>query len=266
MDQYLPFLLPMRAPPEAILKACRQGVRADSVPPWREAPRVLAQAAPCPNEARRDADGRVLVTCHTALPGVTPDMIDWWFGWHAVETARYRLWHPEAHVASSAKEDRTSLPDARQRYVGNVSYADEYIGHTLKKLAIAFQPASDFGFPEDTFGRTTTICAATSDRVLKGHGGYLVHHVVRTADGAQMRSGFWLGEITHEFALVNRLAGRLLNTRAMRRLIVPDRMALDLLLHCAQEMNHLARFLPRLYATYGQEDLPRYAQSAFGRP
>ena len=28
---------------------------------------------------------------------------------------------------------------------------------------------------------------------------------------------------------------------------MPDKLGLDLLVHCAEEMNHLARFLPALY-------------------
>ena len=63
-----------------------------------------------------------------------------------------------------------------------------------------------------------------------------------------MRSGFWLGEIVHDFALVDRLLRGVLNSRPMRRLLLSDRMALDLLLHCAEEMNHLARVLPQLHA------------------
>lgn len=33
----------------------------------------------------------------------------------------------------------------------------------------------------------------------------------------------------------------------MRKLIVRNRMCLDLLQHCSEEMAHLARFLPALY-------------------
>jgi hypothetical protein len=208
--------------------------------------------APCADEVRRAGDGRMLVTCVTDMPRVTPAMIDWWFGWHLTETRRYQLWHPKAHVACSAKEDRSALLDDRARYIGNVSYVDEYIGRSLKKLTIAFYPARDFGFPEHSPEHATTICASTSDRVLKGHGGYLIHHVVKTDRGAQMRSGFWLGEISHDISLVNVLAGRWLNTPGMRRILVSDQMALDLLMHCSEEMNHLARFLPELHAARAQ--------------
>lgn len=253
MERYQAFMLPLQPAPRAIQEACQRGVVQGPVPPLRQALQVLGQPEPCADEVRRAEDGQVLVSCTTDMPGVTPAMVDWWFGWHLPETARYRLWHPKAHVRCRVKEDRSALSGDRARYIGNVSLVDEYIGPSLKKLAIAFHPPADFGFPDDEAARSTTICAATSDRVLKGHGGYLVHHVVKTAEGAQMRSGFWLGRISHQLGLVNVLAGPWLNTPRMRRVLVPDTMVLDLLMHCGEEMNHLARFLPGLHAVHGRD-------------
>lgn len=242
-----PYQLPLRPAPAAVLDAARLGVREGVVPPCTEAERVLGAATPPANGVVRDAVGRVLVTCVTDLPGVTPAMIDWWFGWHLPSTARYALWHPQAHRAARVREDRSAWTDDRAKYRGNVSYVDEYIGASLKKLAIAFVDPRVFALHRLDDQRATAICATTSDRRLGGEGGCLVHYVVPTASGAQMRSGFWLGEIRHHHVWVDRLTRRLLNTRAVRRAIVSDRMALDLLIHCGEEMNHLARFLPRLY-------------------
>jgi hypothetical protein len=42
-----------------------------------------------------------------------------------------------------------------------------------------------------------------------------------------------------------------MNRPAARRRAIPDQVGLDLLRHCAEEMNHLARFLPALYADKG---------------
>jgi hypothetical protein len=39
----------------------------------------------------------------------------------------------------------------------------------------------------------------------------------------------------------------LLNSPLMRRTLVPDGVGRDLLLHCAEEMTHLAEFLPALF-------------------
>lgn len=242
------YRLPLLPAPQRVLEAFRNGVRHVPIPSLLDAQRVLGGTAPPADGVFRARDGRVLVSCVTDLPGVTPAMVEWWFGWHLPATERYALWHPTAHVKAVVKEDRSSWPDARSRYLGNVSYVDEYIGPTLKKLAIAFVPPERFGLLGLARRRATAICARTSDRILRGEGGCLVHYVVPTPEGSQMRSGFWLGEIRHQVALVDRLLHPALNTRAARQLIVSDRMALDLLLHCAEEMNHLARFLPALHA------------------
>lgn len=242
------YVLPLHPAPEAVLDASAAGVRPAPFLGSGEAGHVLGLADPPANGAYRDSRGRVLVTCVTDMPGVTPAMVDWWFGWHLPSSERYRLWHPTAHVRATVKEDRSHVADDRARYIGNVSHVDEYIGLALKKLSIAFVPPETFGLRRLDEQGATAVCAFTSDRVTRGQGGCLVHYVVPTPDGAQMRSGFWLGEITHHIRLVDRVMHGVLNSRLARRLLVSDRMAIDLLLHCSEEMNHLARFLPRLHA------------------
>lgn len=242
------YVLPIAPAPARIREAAAQGIRREEFLPGDQARLVLDVPIPPADGVWRADDGRVLVTCTTDLPGVTPQMVDWWFGWHLPSSERYRLWHPKAHVASRVKDDRSSIPDDRRRYLQNVSYIDEYIGARLEKLAIVFVAPGEFGFEDLDARGATAICASTSDRTAGGEGGSLIHLVVSTGNGSQMRSGFWLGTIRHNIALIDRLLGGLLNTKLMRNILVSDRMALDLLLHCGEEMNHLARFLPQLYA------------------
>ncbi len=242
------YRLPLLPAPPRVLQAVAAGVASGAVgSALDEAVRCLSTERPCADGVVRAPDGRVRVLCCTDLPGVEPAMIDWWFGWHLPSSARYRLWHPAAHVKAVVREDRSARVQGRERYIGNESYVDEYIGRSLKRLTIAFVEPALFGF-DAASPDAVTICATTSDRLLGGQGGCLVHHVVRTPGGAQMRSGFWLGEVRHSIPLIDRGLGGLLNSSPVRRLIVPDRMALDLLQHCGEEMNHLARFLPGLYA------------------
>jgi DAPG hydrolase PhiG domain len=197
---------------------------------------------------RRAPDGTALVLCTTQMPGVTPAMIDWWFGWHLPETARYKLWHPNAHLKAVAKEDRSALADDRARYVGNASHVDEYIGRAISRLSIEFQPAASFGFTNlDRLG-ATAICARTVDRRTASEGGSLVHLVLPTARGCEMRSAFFLGRIASRIPLLSPLVNLVANTPLVRRLAITDRFLLDLFQHCSEEMNHLAKFLPALYA------------------
>jgi hypothetical protein len=233
--------------PARIERACAQGSVSVSFPCVSQAAQVVACAHGWEDAARRDTDGRVLVTCLTDMPGVTPAMIDWWFGWHLTHSERYRLWHPLDHVGCTVQEDRSACPIDRQRYIGNVSHVDEYIGGRLMKLSIAFRDPAEIGLGSVDASASTTIYGTTSDRVLGGQGGHLVHHVLRQGQGSQMRSAFWLGDIVHKHPWVQTLAASVLNTRAARQVLVPDRMAVNLLRHCAEEMNHLAGILPALY-------------------
>ena len=45
----------------------------------------------------RMENGTTVISVLTRMTGVTADMWDWWMSWHSVETARYKLWYPDAH-------------------------------------------------------------------------------------------------------------------------------------------------------------------------
>ncbi|MFE6861420.1 DAPG hydrolase family protein [Nocardia sp. NPDC057668] len=197
------------------------------------------------------ASGEVWVAVRTEMPRVTAAMWDWWFGWHSTDSARYKLWHPDAHMYSELATDTRAraLPD-RDRYVGNISYVDEYIGPKLQQLAIAFHDPVTRGFtvPDDH----TVICARVGSGVLPVDLGWLAHQVRPVPGGAEMRSRFYL-KVYGTHAPAPLPAARAVERGAALDPadLLPDLvMARDLMLHCGQEMNHLARFLPELYARF----------------
>jgi hypothetical protein len=243
-----PYQLSIAPMPAAARAVHEQGVHAREFPLVDQALRVLLhEHAAYPDSVSRAADGTALILCTTDLPGVTPAMVDWWFGWHLPESERYKLWHPKAHLKAVVKEDRSHLASDRARYVGNTSFVDEYIGEHLTKLAIEFHEPASFGVTGlDALG-ATAICARTADRVLSSEGGCLVHLIVPTPRGSEMRSAFWLGQITNRLPVVGSLISALVNRRYVRERVIPDRFLLDLFQHCSEEMNHLAKFLPALY-------------------
>ena len=51
-------------------------------------------------------DGTTQVAVLTHFPGTTGEMIDWWFGWHGIETERYKLSPTQAHLFSQPRADR----------------------------------------------------------------------------------------------------------------------------------------------------------------
>jgi hypothetical protein len=177
----------------------------------------------------RTPDGGIGVAVHTDWPGTTPEMIDWWFGWHLSRTERYKLWHPQAHLFAQPRfdlADRPGLTD-RERYVGNVSWVDEYIGPLVSRLAIAFHDPTEIGLARDALdasGHGTAVCATVTDRDSGAHLARLVHAVRRTRSGSEMRSRFVFPPGT------------------------PDLIGAPMLDHCWTEMTNLAGFLPRLHA------------------
>jgi hypothetical protein len=245
---------PMQPIPEHLAHAIQRGVHQGPFPGPRSADRLFEQWARYADRVTRSNDGQVLVTCTSELPGVTPRMIDWWFGWHLPEAERYRLWHPEAHIKARVEEDRTGQPiNDHDKYIDNISYVDEYIGKRRMRLAIRFFRPDAIGLGGLQPEHATAICAATSDRVLNADAGQLVHRVEATAGGSEMRSAFWLGDLHLNRPVIGALIAPILRTRSARRVFVRDRMALDLLRHCAEEMHHLARFLPDLYRAVNAE-------------
>ena len=206
------------------------------------------------DEVVRLPNDQLVVACLTAMPGVTAAMWDWWFSWHGYTSERYCLWHPEDHVASSLEEDRRHLATIRDRWVGNTSYVDEYIGGELQKLAIRFVEPVSMGLDQtrlDEIG--VAVCARTALRKERLAVGRLIHLIEDTDAGSRMHSRFLLGDGESEIPVVGPLISRVVNSGRVRRSLLPDESGLALLLHCAQEMNHLASILPELHDRFGTE-------------
>lgn len=198
-------------------------------------------------------DGRIFVAVHTAMPGVSAAMWDWWFGWHGRETGRYKLWHPTAHQFAALGEDRglvAGLTDS-QKYVGNVSYVDEYIGKRLHRLAIRFIDPARMGFVP--VGGTLHVCARVTLSAAPIAIGWLVHQVRPTSDGAEMRSRFFLNDLAMLDLPHDSLRSAVVGSRPVRRgldvipprltrVAMPSTLGRDMVHHCATEMNHLAAF------------------------
>jgi hypothetical protein len=241
---------------EAIIAAVRVGLQ----PPECGVPLRAAGALLEPgylameNGYARLDDATLYVAAHTPMPGVTGEMIDWWFAWHGEESARYQLWHPRDHVSARWREPVTCVGGDRELwqrlYRNNVSEVDEFVGSTLMRLSIAFaDPAAYLDVSRfESSGTEAVVCARTYARKENVAAGHLIHQIRRTSDGVEMRSRFWLADFDpHAVPVVGPLLRPLLNTARMRRTLVPNRVGRDLLLHCAEEMAHLAEFLPALF-------------------
>jgi hypothetical protein len=187
------------------------------------------------------------------MRGVEPAMWAWWFAWHGHESARYKLWHPQAHV-SVAWADRAGY---NGKYIGRTSQVNEYIGGQLLSLSIRFVPPAELGFDESQLAAAgeVVICARAIQPRLTGEiqVGTFCHHLTPTPHGAVMRSRFWLGgEYVRPFGA--KKANFVVRTIAS---FMPrtNEDAQALLVHAAEEMQHLGKFLPQLYAQFeGKRD------------
>jgi hypothetical protein len=249
---YARFLDPEIAPlPDHIRHALDRGPLPEPLLPTLDAaPQSLFGQAPAiENGFALNADGAIVVAARTDLPDVTPAMIDWWFGWHSDSPERYKLWHPSAHVHAAWLSPPPPGSQGRARYVGATSIVDEYIGSALLRAAIRFLPPASLGFTDpslDDAAQATIVCARTGLADVPIDVGYLVHHVRRTAGGSEMRSRFLIGG---RYAAGRGSALGTAMARAGRVFMRPSESdARALLVHCAEEMQHLAQFLPALYA------------------
>ena len=208
-------------------------------------------------------NGSYQVSVRTDMPGMTPPMWSWWFGWHGCDTRRYKLWHPRAHLSAAwkdgeqdAEQDGIDVSDAgragAQRYIGRWSLISEYIGSAMLNGAIQFVEPAAMGCRVDSDG-AVAICARLGASDAPVNVGWFIHHVRSTRDGSEMRSRFWMGGPHIAVRNAPGVASRAVRPIAARILGNPETNGRNLLVHCAQEMNHLASFLPELYQLFGNE-------------
>ena len=46
-------------------------------------------------------DGSGYIASLTQMPGVTLEMLEWWFAWHGIESLRYKIWDPDVYKRQS---------------------------------------------------------------------------------------------------------------------------------------------------------------------
>ena len=182
-------------------------------------------------------DGSWMVSMVCPMPGITKEMIDWWFWWHCQEDLRYQVWFPGDHISIKYhKKDRAyfeqpDLPPFRP----NSQCPVERIGGTTMPLRIDFVTPEQFGFTREAMERgniATIVCGHVS-----AFHGIVPHtemaHIYRqTDDGLFLISRFWLGKTMHPM---------------LRKFVMTKDMARGMAEHCCVEYRNLAEILPGLY-------------------
>jgi hypothetical protein len=193
-----------------------------------------------------EADHSIVVSVLTPMPDVLPKMWDWWFGWHGSDSARYKLWHPKAHLSA-----RWSDGADNEAYIGRTSLIEEYIGKKKESAAIQFIDPKNIGI-NDNNNNTVYICARLGYAIFPLDFGYLVHQIRSTSHGAEMRSRFFLGG-PHIALRSHNFFAKIVSVILQKVVRLPTSQGANLLQHCSEEMGHLAKFLPNLYSEFNKK-------------
>ena len=209
---------------------------------------------PLENGTTRLRSGEIFVAVLTKMPGVTGAMFEWWMGWHTMEHQRYKLWHPRAHLANGTSEMKGDDPELsdREKYM-TTHFVTEYVGNTKQEITISFSDpgcyfSSPSAFAEN--GITATVCGTVALQRAPITVGRIIHQIREVEGGSEMRSRFWLAKPELKGVGRGSLLGRLVSSDFVVKRIADPKLGRDMLVHCGMEMNHLASFLPALYADY----------------
>jgi hypothetical protein len=199
-------------------------------------------------------DGCGYVSVSTAMPGVTGEMVDWWFDWHPREAIRYQVWHPLAHTSNSVEQP---AEHGAKAFWGTVHHPVEDVGLGTMRVRIGFLAPTELGFSTDALSDprvATIVCGYAGDDSRRVRHTPMAHVFLNTPGGVLLRSRFWLGAAMRPYAPapLAALGERVLNTRAVRVRAVPRRLPRALARHCAEEYANLGRLLPELYERFAE--------------
>jgi hypothetical protein len=197
-------------------------------------------------------DGVGYVACRTAMPDVTPEMVDWWFDWHPRDPQRYRVWHPPAHQTNSLEP--AAEPGAKP-FWGTVHHPVEDVGVGMAHARIEFVRPTEIGFSTDALDDPrvgTIVCGWAGDDARRVRHTPMVHVFLRDGGGVVLRSRFWLGAAMRPYlpGALGDSVGWAINRRFVRSRAMPDDLPRKLARHCAEEYANFATLVPELHAAY----------------
>ena len=177
----------------------------------------------------------------TPMPGVTPEMFDWWFAWHGVKPLRYKIWDREDHYYCQTRNLDKALDESlsmKERYWDTVHDVKEDCNLGCEDIIINFRKPTDIGFDEEKWNnfKGTIVCAGNEESPC-----VMVHFLRPVEGGCELRTRFWMG-----YSIINGKPVKVLPDGVS----FPDIPLKGLLLHNIKEFTNLAAILPELYAEY----------------
>ena len=191
-------------------------------------------------------DGGLLVAGNIPLPGVTPDMLWWWWAWHGLDPLRYAIWDCEDHFDVQLNEEgrRRALDPGvpmQEKTWGAVHTVQESIGGPPDEIVIMFQNPSEMGYDWSKTGTPQCRFLIAANALM----GTMKVPVIMTetasdsGDGLLFHARFWVG-----YHVVDGEAKYLLPPDVK----LPEEIAMGLVGHNIKEFSNLAKILPSVYA------------------
>jgi len=190
------------------------------------------------------------------MPGVTVEMIDWWFAWHAIEDLRYRIWYPPYHLGIGVDEwarPRLLDPDVpvRDKCRHIIHHVTEDVGMGAEHIDIHFLGPEEMGFDMERF------VAPNVGTFVGGFGfslnehqppeipaapAIMCHFIREVHGGVEWRTRFWMG-----YTLMNGHPVCMLPPGVH----VPEEAPYGLANHNVYEYGRLKALLPLIHAELG---------------
>lgn len=195
---------------------------------------------------RKTDDDVWQVSCYCLMPGVTREMISWWFWWHPKQDERYQAWYPEMHKkiryrkADTPYFEKADMPP----FQDNVQYPTETIGTSTMECVLKFITPEEDGFDaaamQDAHVATIVCAHVGMMRGLVMHT-EMAHICFQREDGLFMVNRFWMGQ--------------LMGSQRLRRKMITEDTARGMCEHCLVEYRNMAERLPKMYAEFGPGDV-----------
>lgn len=189
-------------------------------------------------------DGTGTLANLTKMPGVTPEMFDWWFAWHGVAPMRYKIWNHDEHYYCLTQNMEKALDKSltmKERYWDTTHDVEEDVGMGKEHLLINFRNPADIGFDPEKLKdfKGTIVCAGNE------HSPTIMCHFVRPVPGgSELRTRFWMGYCVSD---------------GKPKKAIPDGVEFPLepvkalLMHNIKEFTNLAAILPEVYTEFSKD-------------
>ncbi len=198
-------------------------------------------------------DGSGALANNTYMPGVTCEMLQWWFAWHALDPLRYAIWDPEDHfdvkisdeVRRKILDPDIPLEEKSWDVLHEVVEAFEW-DQEPEDVTIKFENPWKMGFNRARYGKDSNNCgflvAVNGESGPPDHrvNAVMVHMARPVEGGVEFRTRFWNGWKIDA-------AGKAVKTLP-DGIVIPAQIPETIYRHNIKEYSNLATLLPLVYA------------------